>query len=190
MLQTNYPDFRLAEKYAQDWARLRQTVFSKTALCRIYLHWLAKGIRQQDRLPDDLEARYRVALTELKAHPGGIGAFHEVLAEEAEMSGDIVGAVRELENAISYDNRVEIRLKRWQVMAKHRTTSEVVLSELEALKADSRQAAFADENLKRLTEIFVTALDNGVYSAQRLNRFAAPLPTRDIGRIVTKARRR
>jgi hypothetical protein len=68
--------------------------------------------------------------------------------------------------------------------------SPTALSDLEKMKADSEQAAFRDAYLQRLVEILVTVMLNGTYSAQRLNRFAAPLGSREIGLIVSRARRR
>ena len=190
ILLTKFPDFRLAERYALDWAKLRQTVFTKHALCRIYLTWMHKGPMMRDPAPADLNARYDRTLSDLEAHPGGTGAYHEVLSEQAELRGALGIAVAELEKAFAIDDRFELRLKRWQIMARDKGMSPTALSELEDLKADGRQAPFRDTHLKALVEIFVTAMSNGLYSAQRLNRFAVPLESRAIGEIVNRVRRR
>ena len=148
------------------------------------------GSSLRNPAPADLPKRYEDALSDLKSHPGGTGAYHEVLAENAELKGALDVAVAELETAIATDGRFEIRLKRWQLMARDKGMSKNALSELEGLKTDGRQAAFRDVHLKGLVEIFVTAMQNGIHSAQRLNRFAAPLTSREIGAIVSKVKRR
>lgn len=190
ILLTGQPDFGLAESYAKDWEKVRQTVFSKHALCRVYLQWIHAGPTARNPVPADLNNRYHTALRDLEAHPGGTGAYHEVLAEDAELRGQPELAVGELEKAIANDDRFELRLKRWQIMARSKEMSVTALSELEALKADPRQAAFRDSHLKGLVEIFVTAMLTSIYSAQRLNKFASPLGSREIGAIVSKAKRR
>jgi hypothetical protein len=190
ILLTRRPDFALAEKYALAWGRLRQTVFSKHATCRIYLHWMLQGAQRPDEAPVHLRKRYDDALADLKQHPGGMGAYHEVLSEAAELTGSPEEAVAELEAAIAIDDRFELRLKRWQIMARHKKLAPAALSELEELKADPKQAMFRDVHLKGLVEIFVTAMSHGVHSPQRLNRFAVPLGSRDIGAIVSRVRRR
>lgn len=190
ILLMRFPDFRLAEDYARDWAKVRQTVFTKHALCRIYLLWINKGPTLRKPVPSDLQKRYDDALSDLQAHPGGTGAYHEVLAEDAELRGRPDIAVEELEKAISIDVRFELRLKRWQIMARDEGMAPRALSELEELRADARQAGLRDAHLKGLVEIFVTAMSNGIYSAQRLNRFAAPLTSSEIGKIVSRVRRK
>ncbi|MDV3480848.1 hypothetical protein [Sphingobium yanoikuyae] len=190
ILLMKFPNFRLAEGYALDWAKVRQTVFSKHALCRIYLLWLYRAPTLRDPVPADLQNRYDDALSDLMAHPGGMGAYHEMLAEEAELKGVVDIAVDELEKAIYVDDRFELRLKRWQLMSQDKEMSSKALSELEEMKADARHAAFRDIHLRRLVEIFVAAMLNGIYSAQRLNKFAAPLASREIGAIVARVKRR
>lgn len=188
ILLMKFPDFRLALGYAQDWATVRQTVFTKHALCRIYLLWIHKGPTLRKPVPADLVLRYKEALSDLQTHPGGTGAYHEVLAEDAELRGALDTAVAELEQAISIDGRFELRLKRWQIMAHDKHMSQNALYELEELKADAKQASLRDTHLQKLVEIFVTAMLNGIYSAQRLNKFAAPLASREIARIVSRVR--
>jgi tetratricopeptide (TPR) repeat protein len=190
ILLTKFPDFKLAEGYARDWAKVRQTVFTKHALCRIYLLWMQKESTLRQPGPADLKERYDTALSELEAHPGGMGAYHEVLAEHAELRGAADIAVAELEKAFAIDDRFELQLKRWQIMARDRGMSKTALSELEEFRTDARQAALRDAHLKTLVEIFVTAMSNGIYSAQRLNRFAVPMVSREIGVIVSRVRRR
>jgi tetratricopeptide (TPR) repeat protein len=190
ILLTRSPDFRLAETYAKDWAKVRQTVFTKYGLCRIYLLWMDAGSTSRNPAPADLSKRYEDALSDLKSHPGGTGAYHEVLAEKAELEGALDVAVAELETAIVADGRFEIRLKRWQLMARDKGMSTKALVELEEMKADARQATFRDVHLKGLVEIFVAAMQHGTYSAQRLNRFATPLTSREIGAIVSRVKRR
>lgn len=186
ILATRHPDFRLCESYALDWANVRETVFTKLALCRVYLHWIYRGTMP---VTQSLKQRYEDALKGLNAHPGGLGAYHEIRSEEAEFRGDIPTAVAELEKAISIDNRFETRLKRWQLMSRNKNMSDSALLELEQMKSDSKHVAFIDTHLKRLVEIFVIAMLNGNYSSQRLNRFATPLQTREIGAIITRAKR-
>ncbi|MBX9659101.1 MAG: toll/interleukin-1 receptor domain-containing protein [Nitrospiraceae bacterium] len=190
ILLTKIPDFRLAEGYALDWAKVRQTVFTKHALCRVYLLWMHSGATLRNPAPADLNKRYEDALSDLQAHPGGMGTYHEVLAEHAELKGQPNVAVAELEKAIAIDGRFELRLKRLQIMARDREMSANALSELEEMKSESKQTAFRDAHLKGLVEIFVTAMSNGSYSAQRLNKFAAPLSSREIGVIVNRVKRR
>jgi len=190
ILLTKSPDFGLAESYAKDWAKVRQTVFTKHSLCRIYLLWMHAGTIQRKPVPSDLAKRYEDALGELQAHPGGMGAYHEVLAERAELEGAPDRAVAELEMAIAIDGRFELRLKRWKIMAGNSGMAANVLSELEDMKADGKQAAFRDAHLKELVDVYVAAMSKGVYSAQRLNKFAAPLNSREIGAIVNRVRRR
>lgn len=190
ILLTRYPDFRMAEEFALDWADLRETVFTKYSLARIYLLWKHKGPAQRDPLPSDLDECYEDALQALENHPGGQGAYHEILSEAAELAGDLPEAVRNLELSIDFDDRFQLRLKRWQLLARMPEKVESVLSELEALKADSRHASFRDTHMKDLVEIFVSAMNNGMYSANRLNKFAAPLPSREIGKIVARVNRR
>lgn len=190
ILLTKTPNFKLAEGYALEWAQVRQTVFTKHALCRIYLLWMHKGPVQGNHVPADLQQRYDSALSDLQAHPGGMGAYHEVLAERAELNGALDEAVTELERAIAVDDRYELRLKRWQIMARDKRMSADALLELEEMKVDVKQAAFRDVHQKGLVEIFVTAMSNGIHSAQRLNRFASPLASREIGAIVARVRRR
>jgi hypothetical protein len=190
ILLTKSPDFGLAESYAKDWARVRQTVFTKHSLCRIYLLWMHAGRAQQKSVPANLAKRYEDALSELQAHPGGTGTYHEVLAEQAELGGAPDVAVAELEKAIATDGRFELRLKRWKIMARNSGMAANALSELDDMKADGRQTAFRDNHLKELVEVYVTALSNSAYSAQRLNKFAAPLNSRDIGIIVGRVRRK
>jgi len=190
ILLTRSPDFKLAETYALDWKKVRQTVFTKHALCRIYLFWMRSVSSPRNPATADLNKRYEDALGELKAHPGGEGTYHEVLAERAELRGDVEVAVAQLEKAINIDDRFELRLKRWQIMARDKGMANDALSELEDMKADRRQLAFRDAHLRGLVEIFVTAMSHDNYSSQRLNRFAAPLGSRDIGVIVNKVRRR
>ncbi|UWU20937.1 toll/interleukin-1 receptor domain-containing protein [Rhizobium sp. CB3060] len=190
ILLTKFPDFGLAEDYALDWAKVRQTVFAKHALCRIYLLWMHEGPTLRNPTPADLKKRYDDALNDLQAHPGGTGAYHEVLAEDAELREAPDVAVAELEKAIAIDDRVELQLRRWQIMARDKRMSSTALSELEEMKADVRKAGLRDAHLKGLVEIFVTAMFNDIYSAQRLNRFAAPLESREIGAILNRLRRR
>ncbi|MBX9859635.1 MAG: toll/interleukin-1 receptor domain-containing protein [Sphingomonas sp.] len=190
ILLTKNPDFRLAEGYALDWANVRQTVFTKYALCRIYLLWMDKAPTLRNSAPSDLKKRYDEALSDLRSHPGATGAYHEVLAEHAELRGAPDIAVAELKEAIAHDDRFELQLKRWQIMARHALMAPTALSELEDMKADAKQAASRDAHLNGLVEIFVTAMSNGIYSAQRLNKFAAPLESREIGAIVARVRRR
>lgn len=190
ILATRFPDFRLAESYAKDWAKMRQTVFTKHALCRIYLLWINSSPTQRNPIPTDLKKRYDDAISELEAHPGGLGAYHELLAEAAELRGELKIAAAELEKAIITDNRFGLRMKRWKVMANDKNMSSIAISELEAMKADAKQTALREGHLKDLIEIFVIAMSNGIYSAQRLNKFAAPLASREIGPIVARARRR
>lgn len=190
ILLTKFPDFKLAEGYARDWAKVRQTVFTKFALCRIYLQWIHKGPTLRDPTPPDLAERYDTALSELESHPGGMGAYHEVLAEHAELKGMPDIAVRELEKALAIDDRFELKLKRWQIMARDKGMSQTVLTELEEVKADPRQVALREAHMNTLVEVFVTAMLNGHYSATRLNRFAVSMASRDIGAIVSRVRRR
>ena len=96
----------------------------------------------------------------------------------------------ELEKAFAIDDRFELQLKRWRIMARNKGMSMNVLSELDSFKVDARQAARWDTHLKTLVEIYVTAMLNSSYSAQRLNRFAVPLESREIGAIVSRVRRR
>lgn len=190
ILLTKFPDFRLAQGYALDWGKVRQTVFTKHALCRIYLMWLHKGSIQRDTMPSDLQKLYDDALVDLRAHPGGIGTYHEVLAEAAELGGKPQDAVIELEKAIDIDDRFELRLKRWQIMAREKEMAPVVMLELEELKSDPKQAMLRDVHLRRMVEIFVIAMSNDIHSPQRLNRFAAPLGSREIGSIVSRTKRK
>lgn len=189
ILLTNFPDFRLAERYALDWGKVRQTVFTKHALCRTYLIWIHQATLRVP-VPADLNTRYDRALSDLKAHPGGTGTYHEVLAEQAKLEGKLDIAVAELEKAFAIDDRFELQLQRWQIMARDREMSSIAISELEALRADAKQAAFRDIHMKELVDIFVTAMSNGVYSAQRLNRFAVGLKSSEIGKIVNRVRRK
>ncbi len=188
ILLTRLPDFRLAESHALKWAEVRQTVFTKYALCRIYLLWIHMSPMLRNPVPADLTKRYEDALIELQVYPGGTGAYHEVLAEHAEQRGALKDAVAELETAIAVDGRFELRLKRWQIMARDSRMSTNALFELEEMKADGKQVAFRDTHLKGLVEIFVTAMLNSIYSTQRLNRFAAPLKAREIGTIVSRTK--
>lgn len=190
ILLTSRPDFRLAERYALEWGKVSQTVFSKHALCRVYLLWAEHGGSSQDPAPIDVHQRFKSALSALEAHPGGTGAYHEVLAEEAELEGASDVAVRELEKAIAVDGRFELQRKRWQIMAADKAMSQKALSELEGLKADPKASSFRESHLKELTEIFVTGMLNGIYSPQRLNSFATGLKGHDIGAIVARARRK
>jgi hypothetical protein len=189
ILLTKYPDYALAEKYALAWGRLRQTVFSKFATCRIYLHWIHKGGDEPRQVRDILQEKYANAVEDLRRHPGAMGAYHEVLSESAELLGSTAEAVSELQEAISIDDRFELRLRRWQIMARDSKFASIALVELEDLKADAKQAMFKETHLKELVTIFATAMLHGVYSAQRLNKFAAPLSSRDIGAIVARVRR-
>ncbi|ODT70462.1 MAG: hypothetical protein ABS75_12545 [Pelagibacterium sp. SCN 63-23] len=190
ILLTRYPDYGLAQKYAFAWGKVRQTVFSKHALCRIYLLWGQADEDSRDPKPKDLAQLYDQALSDLKAHPGGTGAYHEVLAEAAELEGDVESAVRELGAAIGVDGRFELRLKRWQLMANNKKLSPTVLLELEELKGNPADAISREIHLKGLVEIFATALLHGINSPQRLNRFASPLGSRDIGAIVSRVKRK
>lgn len=190
ILLTRYPDYSLAQKYAFAWGKVRQTVFSKHALCRIYLLWGQADEDSRSTKPRDLTQLYDNALADLKSHPGGIGAYHEVLAEAAELEGDIQLAVSELEAAIGIDGRFELRLKRWQMMANDKNLSATVLSELEELKSKPGHTMLGDVHLKGLVEIFATAMSHGINSPQRLNRFASPMGSRDIGAIVSRVRRK
>lgn len=189
ILLTKHPDFHLAQKYALAWGKVRQTVFTKHALCRIYLLWLHKGASQRVAIPSDLKIHYDNALNDLHEHPGGVGAYHEVLAEAAELKGEVKDAVGELEEAIRIDDRFELRLKRWQMMSRDKDMSTVALTELEELKNDPKQAMVRDSHIKGLVEIFVTAMMNSSFSPQRLNKFATPLGSRDIGLIINRVRR-
>lgn len=190
MLLTTHPNFNLAEKYAVQWAKVKQTVFAKHALCRIYLHWMHNTETSSNSDSSELNKLYNIALNDLQAYPGGTGTYHEVLAERAELKGQPEIAVVELEQAISLDDRAGLRLKRWQIMARDKTMSLTVISELEAMKAETSQSSFRETHLKELVEIFVIAMTNNIYSSQRLNRFAMPMESTEIGKIVSRVKRR
>ncbi|WP_292046074.1 MULTISPECIES: hypothetical protein [unclassified Brevundimonas] len=160
ILLTSRPDFNLAERYALEWGKVSQTVFSKLALCRVYLLWADRGGSAQCPAPSDVHQRFKSALSALEEHPGGTGAYHEVLAEEAELKGANDVAVRELEKAIVIDGRFELQRKRWQIMAADKALSQTALLELESLKANPKADSFRESHLKELTEIFVTAMVN------------------------------
>lgn len=190
ILLTTKPDFQAAKDHAVAWGRINQTVFRKHALCRIYLLWLHKGPLQQYPMPSNLKSLYDDALVDLRAHPGGEGTYHEVLAEVAELAGLSKQAVAELETAIKLDNRFELRLKRWKIMARDKEMAPFALSELEEMKSDPRQSLLRDSHLKSLVDIFATAMASSVSNQQRLNKFATPLGSREIGAIVSRVNRR
>lgn len=190
ILLTRHPDFNLARDYAIAWGKVKQTVFTKHSLCRIYLLWQHQAPSSSHAVPADLRKRYDDALLDLFEHPGGMGAYHEVLAEAAELDGKPSDAVSELEKAIEIDDRFEVRLKRWQIMAREKEMAAEALSELEGLKSDPSKAVLRETHLKSLVEIFVTGMDHDRYSPQRLNKFAAPLPGREIASIVSRFKRK
>ena len=190
ILLTAKPDYQAARSHAVAWGLINQTVFRKHALCRIYLLWLRRGASQQYPAPSNLKKLYDDALVDLRAHPGGEGTYHEILAEEAELAGLPKQAVEELETAIRLDNRFELRLKRWQIMARDKEMASSAMLELEEMKSDPRQSLLRESHMKGLVEIFVTAMTNSVNNQHRLNKFATPLGSREIGAIVGRVKRR
>lgn len=190
ILLTKRPDFLLARDYAIAWGKVKQTVFTKHSLCRVYLLWLHQDRSSMRGVPHDLRKQYDDALLDLFEHPGAMGAYHEVLAEAKELDGKLSEAVQQLETAIGFDDRFEVRLKRWQIMSKDKDMAGRALNELEALKSDPVKATLRETHLKSLVEIFVTAMDNDHYSPQRLNKFASSLPGREIAAIVSRLKRK
>lgn len=118
ILASKWPDFALAEHYAREWLRIRQTVFSLMALARIYLHWKHRGWTCRRSVPDDIDKLYVDALADLEDDPGVGSAHFELKAEEAEFTGDFNSALDYMEEAIKADPRFELRSWRWRLMAK------------------------------------------------------------------------
>jgi hypothetical protein len=182
----------LAERYAQDWIRLRRTVFSLMALARLYLHWKYKGIRADREIPESIDELYSSALADLEAHPGVGSAHFELRAEQAEFEGDFEGALDYMNKAIQADPRFELRCERWRLMAKwgDRELGEQALRELEAAKCNPEYKSNWLPFLPVLAYTFALALDAARHPLGNLNTFAPELSDGEIRQIITQVRQR
>lgn len=190
ILSMNKPDFRLAQHYALEWLRIRQTVFSLKTLARVYLHWKYRGDRKG--LPANINDLYQRALKNLADDPGVRGSHFELKAEEAGFSGNFPEAMNYMDRAIAIDPRFELRGERWRMMAKSgiQAVAEQAIAELESARSNmdyrSNWAAF----IPMLAEIYAIALINsGQPIGGKLNSFAPELTSDEIGPIVGRAKR-
>lgn len=192
ILRTPRPHFVSAERYAQDWLRLRKTVFSLMALARVYLHWKYRGVRADREVPENIDELYSSALAELEADPGVGSAHFELRAEEAEFEGDFKGALDYMNKAIEADPRFELRIERWRLMAKSggRALGEQAVRELEAARINPEYKSNWLPFLPLLAETFALALKAANRPLGSLNTFAPELSDGEIGEIIARIQRR
>lgn len=196
ILSTNTPDYALAEKYALDWRKSSDTLFSKTALARTYLHWAEKDDGLNDDQREEIWNLYDGALDAVRTHPGGWSDYCELQAEEFEIREAYDKSMEWLDKAIdpvtNQNPRFELRLKRWQVMTKsgEAAFAATAIAELEKAKNDPQLKSNWNPFLEGLVECFVRATKiAGIKDANRINRFASPLSSREIGRIIAGVNR-
>jgi tetratricopeptide (TPR) repeat protein len=188
ILASPRPDFALAERYAREWLKLRETVFSLMALARVYLHWKHRGWIYQRDVPEDIDELYMGALTDLESDPG-VGSSHfELKAEEAEFTGDFTGALEYMDKAIEADPRFELRCERWRLMAKTGAPdlADRVLGELDSAKNAPEFQSNWLPFLPALAETYAFALKAAKRPIGALNTFAPELSSDEIAPIVNR----
>lgn len=196
ILSTPKPDYAQAEMYVLDWLNLSQTLFSKTALARVYLHRASLDNDVSEELREELWDLYDQALKALRSDPGGLNDFYEIQAEEFEIRGAYEKSAALLDAALKPENnrapRFELRLKRWQMMSKsnNKDLANLALEELELAKYDPQFRGNWNPFLEGLVECYIRASKVAKISdSNRVNRFAAPLKQREIARIITGVNR-
>ena len=191
ILYTQSPDFEVANKYANEWIGLRRSVFSLMSRARVYLHWKYRGVSSQRKVPASIDGLYKDALADLENDPGVGSAHFELKAEEAEFSGDFVGALDYMTKAIEADPRFELRSERWRLMAKSHAPgfAELAINELNLARNNSEYRSNWIPFLPNLAETYAIALSATAHPLGALNAFAPELQSDEIRAIVNRVRR-
>lgn len=191
ILSSPRPDFAQAEIYAIKWLKLRETIFSRMALARVFLQWKYRGQTCQRDVPADIDRLYNDALADLESDPGVGSAHFELKAEEAEFSGDFDGALDYMDKAIEADPRFELRSERWRLMAKSGglKVANQVLDELNAARNNPEYRGNWLPFLHALAESYAIALKSAGRPLGVLNTFAPELPGDEIGPIINRVKR-
>jgi len=180
-----------AEGYGLNYLSLRQTVFSLMSLVRVYLRWKYRGEAAGREVPGDIDDRLAAALHDLENHPGGLSAWYEMKAEQAELNGDFKGAVVFIEKAIEVAPRSQLKYKRWLLMVGTRELefANRVIEELGVAKNDPDFRGNWQGNLPRLVDVYVRALRSANRPHALVNTFAPELPSSEIGKIIGRSKK-
>jgi hypothetical protein len=182
-------DYVNAERHAKASMRVKETVFSKTALAKVYLQWGYSDAIQ----PDDLENRYNDAMESLRIHPGGKTDYLELLADRAVLDQNFTEAVARIDETLQTpDSRFELRLKLWQILGKSRDPAMArrAVDEIESAKRQNTYRNYWDQFLEGTVEAYMRALRVcGNYNQSKLSQLAPNLSGHQIAKIVSGVNR-
>lgn len=192
IIRSSKPDFELAERYAIANVEHRKTLFSLSALAKVYLYWLYRGPASGQSVPTDVESRYAEAADQLKKDPGAATFYLELKAEEFEFRGMYKEAIGQLDQALARpDPRFQLRLDRWKLMVRS-GDADLMRTAIGELQDGKRNPDFRyqwEVFQEALAETYATALaKTGQLNAGKVDQFAPELPQQTRGRIVSRVR--
>lgn len=193
ILRSNRPDYERAELIGKKYTDLKRTVFSLSAVARIYLEWKYLGPRVGRDVPPNIDELYRDALGNLEDYPGAGAAPFELYAEEGKFTGDFGSAFEHMNQAINIaPDRFQLRDARWRLMVESGRSdlaSEVV-KELNEARNNPAYEGIWPSYIGSLAETYVRALHQSGQPQALVNGFAPELQDGgELGGIIARARR-